>query len=89
MKKNIKEYSLEELKQVLQKWQEPLYHARQIFSWVYKKGARDFEAMSDLPQQLRDTLKEHFTFFDLRVAERLASKDGSVKLLLAAADVIS
>lgn len=84
--KNIKEYSLEELKQVLQKWQEPLYHARQIFSWLYKKGARDFEGMSDLPQKLRDRLKEYFTFFDLRVAERLTSKDGTVKLLLAAAD---
>jgi len=85
-KKNIKEYSLEELKQILQKRQEPLYHARQIFSWVYKKGARDFEAMSDLPQPLRAKLKEYFTFFDLRVAERVVSKDGTVKLLLAAAD---
>ncbi|MDD2702651.1 MAG: 23S rRNA (adenine(2503)-C(2))-methyltransferase RlmN [Candidatus Omnitrophica bacterium] len=83
---NIKEYSLEEVKQVLQKWQEPLYHARQIFSWVYKKGARDFAALSDLPQPLRDKLEGHFTFFDLRVAERLESKDGTVKLLLAAAD---
>ncbi len=86
MKRNIKELDLEDLKRLLQEWQEPLYHARQIFSWLYKKGARDFDAMSDLPRPLREKLKGLFTFYELRTAERLISHDGTVKLLLAAAD---
>jgi 23S rRNA (adenine2503-C2)-methyltransferase len=86
MKKNIKEYNLEELTRVLREWGEPLYHARQIFSWVYKKGVKDFAAMSDLPQELRERLEGNFTLFDLQVAERLTSEDGTVKLLLAAPD---
>ncbi|SNB61259.1 23S rRNA (adenine(2503)-C(2))-methyltransferase RlmN [Thermoflexus hugenholtzii] len=68
--------SLEELEETLAAWGEPSYRARQIWHWVYRRGATDFEAMTDLPKALRERLREAFTLSALRpVAERV-SRDG-------------
>ena len=79
--KNINDLNLEELKEVLTGWKQESYHARQIFSWIDKKGASDFEQMSDLPLELRRKLKENFNIFDLRIEKVLKSEDGTQKLL--------
>jgi len=81
MHKNIKELSLEELEQILDSWQQPRFHARQIFSWIYKKGVMDFEAMSDLPSDLRARLKESFYILSLNLIKRIKSHDGTEKFL--------
>ncbi len=73
--------TLDELKQVLAKWGESSYHARQIFSWIYKKGIIDFEQMSDLSGDLRKRLKENFSICDLELAEILESRDGTKKII--------
>ena len=86
MHKNIKVLSLEELEQVLDRWQQPRFHARQIFSWIYKKGVMDFERMSNLPLTLRNRLKDNFSLFDLRLVEILKSQDGTQKFLFALGD---
>jgi 23S rRNA (adenine2503-C2)-methyltransferase len=83
---NIKELSLEGLKQLLKKWGEPDFHARQIFSWIYKMGVKDFGQMSDLPASLRERLKEKFYLFDLRLDKVFESLDGTKKLILALGD---
>jgi len=86
MHKNIKALSLEELKQVLEKWKEPRFRAKQIFSWVYKKGITDFARMDNLSLSLRKRLTDNFSPFDLRLVKMLESKDGTKKLLLALND---
>jgi 23S rRNA (adenine2503-C2)-methyltransferase len=73
--------TIKELEVSLADWQEERYHARQIFSWIYKKGARDFESMSDLPFDLRRRLKENFYFFGLKLSRVLKSSDGTEKIL--------
>jgi len=32
---------------------EPRFRARQLFQWVYEKGVKDFDAMTNLPARLR------------------------------------
>jgi 23S rRNA (adenine2503-C2)-methyltransferase len=59
----------------------PVFHARQVFSWIYQKGARDFSAMSNLPLELRGLLKEKFSLFELEIKEVLTSRDGTQKYL--------
>lgn len=83
---NILDLNLEELKEVLGNWQKPKFHAQQIFAWIYKKGVSDFEMMSNLPQGLRERLKNDFYFSDLRIVEKLASKDGTEKFLFGLRD---
>lgn len=78
---DIKELTLAELERALENWGQPRFHARQIFAWIYKKGIKDFEGMSDLPSDLRKQLKENFYLFSLNLIKRLRSKDGTVKFL--------
>jgi 23S rRNA (adenine2503-C2)-methyltransferase len=81
MKQDIKEFTLKELEDVLENWGKPSFHAKQIFAWLYKKGVKDFEEMSDLPSDLRKRLKERFYLFGLKLIRGLESCDGTEKFL--------
>lgn len=78
---DIKKLTLSELEQVLKGWDSPAFYAGQIFSWIYKKGAADFEKMSNLPRELRRRLREEFYIFSLKLTEHLVSADGTEKFL--------
>ena len=86
MMDNIKGLSLKELEAVLKKWQKPAFHARQMFSWIYQKNATDFNAMSDLPSDLRRKLKENFYLSDLKLIRRQESRDSTEKFLFGLKD---
>ena len=78
---DIKNYSLEELKNFLEKKGLPKFYATQIFSWIYKKRVENFEAMTDLSKEARRLLKGIFYFSSLKLSERLISRDGTEKFL--------
>lgn len=81
---NLKAFSIynlseNELKSLLLEWKQPSFRAKQIFSWLYEKGARDFDAMLDLPLPLREKLKASFQFGTLKLISEQVSKDGTRK----------
>lgn len=78
---DIKGLNLIELKKVLKGWQEEEFHAGQVFTWIYKKGVRDFAAMSDLSSSLRLKLKENFSLGSLKLKDVRLSVDGTEKFL--------
>ncbi len=78
---SIKNLTLKDLETVLKEWGRPFFHARQIFSWIYQKGAGNFEEMSDLPAELRKRLKENFYLSELKLAQRQESRDATEKFL--------
>ncbi len=80
--KDIKDLDLRELEDILTGWGEEPFHARQIFSWIYKKAVTDFDAMSDLPSGLRKILQENFYILNFKLIKRPKSSDGTEKLLL-------
>jgi 23S rRNA (adenine2503-C2)-methyltransferase len=63
-----------------------VFRAAQIRKWVFEGRAESFEAMSDLPKQLRSDLGAEFTLWSSKVAKHLNSYDGTEKLLLALPD---
>ncbi|MFH0763301.1 MAG: 23S rRNA (adenine(2503)-C(2))-methyltransferase RlmN [Candidatus Omnitrophota bacterium] len=79
---DIKNFTLKELELLLKGWGAPGFCAGQIFSWIYKKGAADFQEMTNLPQELRRRLGEKFYIFGLQLAKHLVSTDGTEKFLL-------
>lgn len=83
---DIKNLTMDELQERLKQWGEPVFHARQIFSWVYKRGLTDFRQMSDLSQGLRERLAVECTTLMPQVEERKNSQDGTQKFLLRLAD---
>lgn len=79
---DIKNLNLEELEGALNSWNMPVFHAKQIFSWIYKRGALHFDEMSDLPKDLRIRLKENFYIYGIKLVKALRSEDGTKKFLL-------
>ena len=57
------------------------YRSRQIFQWLYKKSATDFEQMTDLPKDLRTSLKNRFYFQVPKIIAEKRTRDGTVKFL--------
>ncbi|MCB1403380.1 MAG: 23S rRNA (adenine(2503)-C(2))-methyltransferase RlmN, partial [Rhodobacteraceae bacterium] len=55
---------------------------RQIWQWIYHKGARDFAAMTNLARDYRVLLAERFTITRPEVVTRQLSSDGTRKYLL-------
>ena len=45
---------------------QPKFRARQVWDWIYKRYAGDFESMTNLPTELRARLTEQATVFPLR-----------------------
>ncbi|HTY13778.1 MAG TPA: 23S rRNA (adenine(2503)-C(2))-methyltransferase RlmN, partial [Candidatus Omnitrophota bacterium] len=58
----------------------------QVYRWVHKKLTFDFALMSDLPQPLRDRLKEEFSITAPEQTKVLNSRDGTKKYLFTLAD---
>ena len=83
---DIKEFDLKELENKFLALGIKAYHARQVFSWIYKKGVLDFNRMSDIPQKLREMLAGKFYISELKLLKLLKSEDGTKKLLLGLKD---
>ena len=65
---------------------EPAYRAKQVVRRLWTNPASSFEAMTELPKQLRELLARHFTLPRLRELVRQRSADGTEKFLFALAD---
>ena len=81
MIKNIKNYSLDELKEELQNIGEKPYRATQIYEWVYSKRVQSFDDMTNLSIDLREKLKNNFSMGNYRIVKKLESVDGTKKYL--------
>ncbi|MEY2440151.1 MAG: rRNA (adenine2503-C2)-methyltransferase [Verrucomicrobiota bacterium] len=77
---------MEELKQKLNAMGQPSYRAEQIADWLYQKRAESFEAMTDLPQTLRQRLAGDFSFDRLELVRVLGSHDTTRKFLFRLTD---
>ena len=60
--------------------------ANQLWSWLYARGATDWDAMTDVSKSLRTQLAEHHSLTRLEMAERHLSEDGTRKYLFRLAD---
>ncbi|HEV2300496.1 MAG TPA: 23S rRNA (adenine(2503)-C(2))-methyltransferase RlmN [Stellaceae bacterium] len=64
----------------------PAFRARQLWHWIYHRGASDFALMSSLSKEFRAALSAAFALSRPMVARSLASQDGTRKWLLRFAD---
>jgi len=60
--------------------------ARQLFHWIYHRGAASFEAMTTLPKALRQQLEARYSVARPEIVVDQASADGTRKWLLRFAD---
>lgn len=60
---------------------EPRFRGRQLFKWLYEKGATSFEEMTDLPAGLRERLGEIAEIGTITEVQQQTAKDKTVKKL--------
>jgi 23S rRNA (adenine2503-C2)-methyltransferase len=82
MKKDLKNITVNELIAYLVDVKENKYHARQILSWIYKRGVENFSLMSDLSLGLIKKIEDVFYLSQLNLLQKQISKDGTRKYLL-------
>ena len=75
--KNLLDYTQNELANIIK----PKFRAKQIYEWIYKKNAKSFDEMSNLPKDIRENLKGEFQIDPLSCVRSEISKDGSIKYL--------
>ncbi len=76
---DIRSLTREEVSALVEGIGERSYRAKQVWEWLWRKSARSFEQMSDLPKALRSKLAERTTLRPLTLAEEQRSEDGTVK----------
>ena len=78
-KKNIRALSLEELQAWFMDHGYTKFRGKQVYEWLWKKTAHEFDVMSNLPLPLRETLKEHFVINGVAIDTFQVSSDRTIK----------
>ena len=85
--RDIKSMEIEELKELMADLGEKPFRAAQIYEWLHKRLAEDYEEMTNLSKSLRQKLKENYPIVNLKPLEIQTSKiDGTQKYLFCLPD---
>lgn len=78
-KKNIRTLTFEELNDYFLSIGDKKYRAKQVWEWIWKKHAADFNDMSNLSKELREKLSEDFSLPAMTHNLSQYSSDGTIK----------
>lgn len=83
---NLKDFTIEELKEFLVEMNEKPFRAKQIFAWLHK-GVESFDEMTDISASLKEKLSQVSYISSLKILRKLESKiDGTKKYLFELTD---
>ncbi len=82
MNEPIKTYSYDELATCLKELRQPAFRSKQLFEWLYGKGAQSYDEMTNLPAALRKELASKHPLHVPSILEEAISSDGTRKYLL-------
>lgn len=85
-RRNLIGLSREELAAEMRAFGAEPFRARQLWHWIYNRGARDFSEMTSLSKDFRARLAETYILRRPGIASALQSVDGTRKWLLRFAD---
>ncbi len=74
--------SIEEMERWAEENGQPAYRGRQLYQWIYRRGAVDFSEMTNLPKAWRQELSKTASLSALKVAAERVSSDGTTKYLM-------
>ena len=80
-KKDIREISKSELEDLLVGYGEKKFRASQVYDWIWKKGAENFDEMNNISKPLRDRLSAEFCFGNVKCIYTVSSVDRTHKFL--------
>jgi len=77
--KNIRQLTISELEQYFESIGEKKFRVRQVWEWLWQKGAQSFADMTNLSKDLRQKLGENFSLPALSIDTTQYSADGTIK----------
>jgi len=81
-KKDLGSLSFQELQEEMRQMGQKLFRTSQIYEWIHVKLVESIDEMTNLPKELRESLKETYIFYSLKEVEVQESKlDGTKKFL--------
>ena len=78
-KKDIRQLDLADLTDLFKEMGEKAFRSKQVFEWLWKKGAHSFEEMTNLSKDLRKKLDESFVINHIQTDKVQRSLDGTIK----------
>ena len=85
--KDLKSLTLTQLQEAMNEMGEKSFRAKQLYEWMHKKLARDYEDMTNIPAGLKVKCRENFTYTSLRMLQVQTSRiDGTKKYLFELSD---
>lgn len=73
IKKNLRDFTENELSELMKSMQQPAFRGRQIFKWLYT-DIEDFDDMTDVPKSLREMLRGNYTVGGLKIEQKFVSR---------------
>lgn len=76
---DIRQLSLEEIQEYFLKIGEKPFRAKQVYEWLWKKSAKNFDQMTNISLATREKMKEDFIINRIAVDTMQRSNDGTIK----------
>jgi len=76
---NIRHLTLNDLEDYFESIGEKKFRAKQVYEWIWQKGALSFADMTNLSKELRQRLGDNFTLPALTIDTTQFSADGTIK----------
>lgn len=77
--KNLRHLSPDDIRLLMQSYDEKPFKAAQIHDWLWKKNISSIDDMSNLSKALREKLKADFDLFKLKIDHSQFSEDTTIK----------
>lgn len=78
-KKDIRSYTKDQLRAFFVDQGAPAFRGNQVYEWLWKKSAHDFEDMTNLSKKDRAFLADNFSINHIQVDDMQRSSDGTIK----------
>ncbi len=79
VKKDIRSFNLQQLSEYFISIDEKPFRAKQVYEWLWSKGAHEIDDMTNLSKSLREKLKNNFVINHIKVDQMQRSSDGTIK----------
>lgn len=79
---DLRSLTLPKLEAELATMGEKSFRAKQIFSWLHQKQVTSFDEMTNLSKALREKLKENYIIKNIKIVEKLVSKEDNTNKYL-------
>ncbi len=77
--KDIRQLSVEEIATYFESIGDKAFRAKQVYEWLWKKSAKDFDQMTNISLATRERLKKDFVINHIAVDHMQRSEDGTIK----------